>query len=93
MLLGTANNKDTLPPDESLVIQLMLQQRYAQVYELLTKQEPKQPSALYNLALCLHWGGSYQDALSRLDSIQLAINIGNHNKLNGNTSYNAISTR
>jgi tetratricopeptide (TPR) repeat protein len=92
MLLGTANNNDKLPPDESLVIQLMLQQRYAQVYELLTKQEPRQPSALYNMALCLHWGGNYQAALSRLESIQLAINIGNNSKLNGN-SDNAISAR
>jgi tetratricopeptide (TPR) repeat protein len=93
MLLGTANNNDKLPPDESLVIQLMLQQRYAQVYELLTKQEPRQPSALYNMALCLHWGGNYQAALSRLESIQLATHIGNDNKLNGNSDYNAITTK
>jgi tetratricopeptide (TPR) repeat protein len=93
MLLGTANNNDKLPPDELLIIQLMLQQRYAQVYELLTKQEPRQPSALYNIALCLHWGGNYQDALSRLESIQLAINIENNSKLNGNSNYNTISAR
>jgi hypothetical protein len=93
MLLGTASKKDIPPPDELLIIQLMLQQRYAQVYELLMNQESKQPSALYNLALCLHWSGNYQAALSRLESIQLAINIGNNNKLNGNSDYNAITTK
>ena len=98
MLLGTTNKKDNIPVDESFIIQLILQQRYAQVYELLMNQQSTQPSSLYNIALCLHWSGNYQEALNRLDSIQLASHIGNNNNnnnnnLNVNSELKAITTK
>lgn len=72
MLLGSNANNDSPPAPESLVIQLMLQQRYAESYELLVKQQKPQASAVYNLALCLHWSGNYEAALNQLDKVQFS---------------------
>jgi tetratricopeptide (TPR) repeat protein len=93
MLLGTTANKDTFPGTESLVIQLILQKRYAQAYELLIAQQSTQTAALYNMALCLHWSGNYQEALSRLERIQLAPLVGNSNKLDSNSEYTKINSK
>jgi predicted glycosyltransferase involved in capsule biosynthesis len=92
MLLGSTNKKDVLPVEESFIMQLMLQERYAQVYELL-HQQPITPSSLYNLALCLHWSGNYNNALSRLDSIQLSSHVTNDNKLNANSEFTSITKK
>jgi len=70
MLLGSTNPPPSSPNTEQLVVQLMMQNRYAEAYELLINQNPKTTASLYNQALCLHWSGNYQDALQRLESIQ-----------------------
>lgn len=93
MLLGTTNKKDVLPFDESFIIQLMLQKRYAQVYELLMHQQSTQPSSLYNIALCLYWSGDFEEALIRLENIRLATQMANHNKLTADSYLKAITIR
>jgi tetratricopeptide (TPR) repeat protein len=94
MLLGsTANNNGNFPGAESLIIQLILQQRYAEAYELLINQQPSPTSALYNMALCLHWSGNYQEALNRLESIKLVSQVSNENRLNTNTVYKEIKSK
>jgi hypothetical protein len=93
MLLGTTNKKYLLPVDESFIIQLILQQRYAQVYELLMHQQSMQPSSLYNVALCLHWSGNYEEALIRLENIRLATQMANHNKLTVDSYLKPITIR
>lgn len=90
MLLGNKPNHDTIPASESLVIQLMLQQRYAQAYELLLAQQTHQPSAVYNMALCLHWSGNFQEALTRLESIQPVQQMSSINKVNANSDLKEI---
>lgn len=93
MLLGTTANSNTSPGAESLIIQLMAQQRYAEAYELLINQPSAQNAALYNLALCLHWGGNYQEALNRLEKIRLAPHVDNSNKFNTDSDYQKIKTK
>ena len=89
MLLGSTANNQSQPNSESLVIQLLLQQRYAEAYDRLVSQQPTQ-NALYNMAVCLHWAGNYEAALSRLDHIQPAPQLGNANGINSNSEYSAI---
>jgi len=94
MLLGSqSNNKDNSPGTETLILQLILQQRYAEVYELLLRQQPASTAALYNMALCLHWAGNYQQALSKLESIQLASRVSMTNQLNADADYNAMKSK
>lgn len=93
MLLGTTANHDTFSGAESLTIQLLLQQRYAEAYELLSNQQPSPTAALYNMALCLHWSGNYQEALNRLERIQLAPNVSKGNQLNTDSNYQEIKSK
>lgn len=94
MLLGNTTHHDTSSGSaESLIIQLLLQQRYAEAYELLINQQPAQTTVLYNLALCLHWSGNYQEALSRLESIQLAPQLSNGNQLHADSAYKVIKSK
>ncbi|WP_345950011.1 hypothetical protein ABDD95_00870 [Mucilaginibacter sp. PAMB04274] len=81
MLLGTTAHHGTAEGTETFILQLLLQQRYAEAYELLVKQ-PVQTAALYNTAICLHWSGDYQEALNRLEKIQLAPHMSSGNQLN-----------
>ncbi|RZJ73145.1 MAG: hypothetical protein EOO45_10395 [Flavobacterium sp.] len=90
MLLGNKPNNDAVPASESLVIQLMLQQRYAQAYELLLAQQSHQTSAVYNMALCLHWSGNFQEALTRLESIQTVQQMSSVNKVNAKSDLKEI---
>ncbi|MFD1258341.1 hypothetical protein ACFQ3S_16165 [Mucilaginibacter terrae] len=93
MLLGsTANHNNNFTGAEPLVIQLILQKRYAEAYQLLINQ-PASTTALYNLALCLHWSGNYQEAVSKLEIIQLAPQASNKNQLNSNSDYKEIKTK
>jgi hypothetical protein len=92
MLLGTTANNDNFPGTESLIILLILQQRYAEAYELLLNQ-PQIPTArLHNMALCLHWNGNYQEALTWLESIQLIHNLSSGKPLNTNISVSVLFT-
>ncbi|RZK79605.1 MAG: hypothetical protein EOO85_03195 [Pedobacter sp.] len=76
MLLGTSpKNKDVLPESENLIIQMMMQNRYYEAFELLKKQESTQISAQYNIALCLYWISDYQQVLNHLENIQLDQNL------------------
>lgn len=93
MLLGTKPNHETFPQSETLIIQLILQQRYAEVYELLINQQPTLSTGHYNMALCLHWSGNYNEALRRLESIQLAAPNNNVNTLNTNNVYMEIKSK
>ena len=93
MLLGTTNNKDSFPVEESFIIQLMLQKCYAQVYELLMHQQSTQASSLYNMALCLHWSGNYEEALIRLGNIRLTTPMANHDKLTTDIYLKAITDK
>jgi hypothetical protein len=93
LLRSTANNNTTLPVTESLIIQLILQQRYSEVYELLINQQNTATSSKYNLALCLHWGGNYMEALGKLDSIQLVSGVSNGNQFNGDANYKLIISK
>jgi len=93
MLLGTNPTNENFSQSEDLVIQLILQQRYAEVYELLINQQPTLRAGLYNMALCLHWSGNYNEALSRLESIQLTALISNGNKLATNNVYMDIKSK
>jgi hypothetical protein len=93
MLLGSTANHNASPDTESLIIQLLLQQRYAEVWELLTNQQPLQTSSLFNMALCLHWAGNYQEALGKLESIQLAIPMRSGNPLNTDNNYKLIKSK
>ena len=94
MLLGSTPQQNTnLPDTEPLVIQLLSQKRYAEVYELLNNQKSNSTAALYNLALCLEWSGRYQEALSKLESIQLAPQTSHSTQLNSSGDYLAIKTK
>jgi len=93
MLLGSTTNNQSQPNSQSLVIQLLLQKRYAEAYDCLIGQQPLQNAALYNMALCLHWAGNYESALSKLENIQLAPQLYNGNKLNGNGEYVEIRNK
>ncbi len=71
MLLGTTAQQNTSQDTEPLIIQLLLQQRYAEAYLLMNGQrQVSENSAIYNTALCLYWGGNYHESLKRLESIQ-----------------------
>ena len=93
MLLGKPTGIDDLSLNEQLIIQLILQQRYAEVYELLIGREPASTSTNYNLALCLHWVGRYREALNQLDLIRFAPNVTQGNKLSGNSEYMEIRNK
>jgi len=93
MLLGNPTGNDPSPDSEPLVTSLMLQQRYAEAYELLVDKQPAQSSTLYNLALCLYWIGSYQAALNKLDLIHLRPNLSDGNRLNDDTFYHEIKNK
>jgi tetratricopeptide (TPR) repeat protein len=91
MLLGkTPNNNNSSEDTELLVVQLIMQKRYAEAYELLVSQQPTGATVLYNIALCLHWSGNYQEALDRLEHIHLDRNPMNENRLGADTSYKKI---
>jgi len=90
MLLGSNSNVDNSIGTELLVTQLMMQQRYAEAYELLMNQQPTSTSVLYNLAICLHWSGNYQQALTRLENIRLLPQLNNANKLSTNNDLQVI---
>lgn len=91
MLLGSATNKE-FNGDESFIVQLLLQKRYAEAYRLLADVQPT-PSILYNMALCLHHSQKYHEALSRLDSIQLAPQVGTGTKFKSDSLFKAINDR
>jgi hypothetical protein len=93
MLLGSTANSNNPSETEPMVIQLMLQQRYAEAYELLNNQQSTQTSVLYNKALCLHWSGNYQAALTQLDSIRLEPQLNNGSKLNADNGYKEIRSK
>jgi hypothetical protein len=93
MLLGSTTNNNTSSDTELLILQLFLQQRYAEAYELLNNQQSTQTSVLYNKALCLHWSGNYQAALSQLDNIRLTSQLNTGNKLNANNNYEQIRSK
>lgn len=93
MLLGTTANNDNYPGTEPLIILLILQQRYAEAYELLLNQPQNQTATLYNMALCLHWNGNYQEALTRLESIQPIQHVNSGKPLNTNIGYKEIRSK
>lgn len=89
MLLGKTLNNPS-PDTELLIIQLLSQKRYADAYELLTNQQANKNSALYNLALCLHWSGNYQEAIHRLELIQVERKLSNETRFSNDTAYSKI---
>ena len=93
MLLGSTAKKNTTSGTESLIIQLMLQHRYAEAYELLINQQPASTAGRYNLAICLHWSGNFQAALIKLESIQLGPHVSNSNQPNMNGDYKEIKSK
>jgi tetratricopeptide (TPR) repeat protein len=90
MLLGTTVPRDTDPTTETLIIQLILQQRYAEAYDLLHRQPSAQTAALYNAAVCLHWSGNYQEALNRLEKIQFSPPMNTSNQPTADENYQRI---
>jgi len=90
MLLGTTHNNNTSQDSEVLVLQLIMQNSYAEAYELLINQQPAGTTVLYNIALCLHWSSNYQEALDRLEQIQLDRYPLNEHKLGVDTSFKKI---
>ena len=93
MLLGTTATNNTASSTEALVIQLLLQKRYAEAYEVLINQQSPSTAALYNMALCLHWSGNYRGALSRLERIQLTPQVSNGNQLQTDSDYRQIKNK
>ncbi len=92
MLLRNTANHETAPASEAFVLQLLLQQRYAEAYELLVNY-PASTFALYNMALCLRWSGDYQEALNRLEAIRLVPHTNSGNKPDAGRIYKQIRTR
>ncbi len=90
MLLGATATRHTEPGTEALIVQLILQHRYAEAYELLNHQPSDQTAVLYNTALCLHWSGNYQEALNRLEKIRLSPQVGNGNQPTADNNYKQI---
>lgn len=72
MLLGSAATKELASDSELLIIQFLLQHRYAEAYNLAIRQGQKNDSMRYNIALCLHWSGNYEEAIKQLDAISQA---------------------
>lgn len=94
MLLGSVpNNVNNSVDVETLILQLIVQQRYAEVYELLMHQQSPSTSELYNTALCLHWVGNFQGALSQLERIQLKPEVKMTNPLNAYAHYKVIKNK
>jgi|GEM_PF-2412573 len=90
MISPSPSDNESSQETELLIIQMMLQQRYKETYELLSTQKSTQSAALYNTALCLHWSENYQDALTRLDSIRLTLQINNFSQSIANSDYHGI---
>lgn len=93
MLLGNPTVHNTFPDSEPLINSLLLQQRYAEAYELLEEKRPALSSTLYNLGLCLYWTGSFQAAINKLDLIHLTPNLSDGNRLNSDTVYQEIKNK
>lgn len=93
MILGQTTHRDADPATESLVLQLMMQQRYAEAYGLLQDGQPADIVVLYNSALCLHWSGNYQEALNRLEKIQLSSPADHRAPLDSDQHYREIRAR
>ena len=71
MLLGSTQNNNPSPDQELLTTQLLIQERYAEAYELLINRQSKTTTVLFNISLCLHWSGNYQGALAHLDLVNM----------------------
>jgi len=93
MLLGSTVTKDTSTDTDPLVLELIFQRRYSEAYELLTIEKPASNASLYNMALCFHWSGNFQEALKALESIQLAPMVSSGNKFNANNDYQQIRSK
>lgn len=93
MLLGTTSNKDIIPGVESLIIQLISQQRYAEAYELLLNQEPANTVTSYNVALCLHWAGNFSEALNVLNSIRIVQPLNSNTRSPSNPHHQEIRNK
>lgn len=93
MLLGSNVTKDSGIDTTSLISQLIWQQRYAEAYQLLINQPAAQTDVLYNLALCLHWSGNDQEALSRLQSIQLTSQLDTAERRTASNEYLQIRSK
>ncbi|RZK35939.1 MAG: hypothetical protein EOO90_28235 [Pedobacter sp.] len=90
MISPSTSNSENSQETELLIIQMMFQQRYKEVYELLSTQKSTQTAALYNMAICLHWSKNYQGALTRLDSIRLMPQVNNLSHSIANSDYHGI---
>ncbi|WP_374166172.1 hypothetical protein [Arcticibacter sp. MXS-1] len=93
MLLGSTVNHKATSGSEPFILQLLLQQRYAEAYELLINQRSVSTAALYNTALCLHWSGNYEQALSHLERIQFTPPVSRASPLNPDKEFNQIRNK
>jgi tetratricopeptide (TPR) repeat protein len=73
MLLASTNSHKQYGNEETLILQLLIQQRYAEAYLLLNNEPPNDPATQYNLALCYYWAKQYQEAIICLDKVQTAL--------------------
>lgn len=67
MLLGSTNPHQQHHTEEAFIAQLISQQRYAEAYTLLLREQQDRVVTWYNLALCHHWSEGYQQAINCLD--------------------------
>lgn len=81
------------PDTESLIIQLVAQQRYSEAFALLNTKKSHAMAAHYNSAICLYWSGNFQAALSALANIQLPTLSGSITNFNTNSAYQQIRTK
>lgn len=73
MLLGSNPQSQTAESQETLIVQLLGQQRYAEAY-LLLKQEPVDgPAKQFNLALCYYQLQNYTETIICLDKAMAAM--------------------
>jgi tetratricopeptide (TPR) repeat protein len=79
MLLGSADPRQQYPNEETFIIQLFAQNRFAEAYVLLKKESPNDPAAQFNLALCYFRSRHYAEALACLDKAQSLLTVANQN--------------
>ena len=90
MLLASADTHQQFAAEETFIIQLLAQSRYAEAYILLKQESPNQPATQYNLALCYYQNQYYREAIACLDKTLAILPLSDRANINTDQFYNAI---
>lgn len=77
MLLASTHKTSTQKTEDVFIAHLLDQDRFAEAYQLIKKENADLPATQYNLALCYCQVGDYREALMCLDKAQMLLATGN----------------